>query len=220
MPAGSDRPANDARFAADREMSAVIRRAAAGDTAAVGAMVERFTPALLMQVEHRIGAALRRFVDPQDVVNDVWLATLRRFDGFDPDEGRAGATLMAYLGVAAMRRVRELYEKYVHGKPVVAVAPGSADSQSPPAMDVATSATGAVTAVLRAERGATLRAAVAELDETDRTVVVLRGIEGQSPQLVAMLTGLSENAVAQRLRRALEKLRNRLPATIFDDLGD
>ncbi len=220
MPAGSDRPANDARFAADREMSAVIRRAAAGDTAAVGAMVERFTPALLMQVEHRIGAALRRFVDPQDVVNDVWLATLRRFDGFNPVEGRAGATLMAYLGVAAMRRVRELYEKYVDGRPVVAFAARVDDSQPFLPTDVAASATGAVTAVLRAERGATLRAAVAELDETDRTVVVLRGIEGQSPQLVAMLTGLSENAVAQRLRRALEKLRARLPATIFEDLGD
>jgi RNA polymerase sigma factor (sigma-70 family) len=198
----------------------VIRRATAGDTAAVGAMVERFTPALLMQVEHRMGAALRRFVDPQDVVNDVWLATLRRLDGFAPVAGRAGATLMAYLSVAAMRRVRELYERYVDGKPVVAAAPGREDSQSHPAIDVATSATGAVTAVLRAERGATLRAAVAELDETDRTVVVLRGIEGQPPQLVAMLTGLSENAVAQRLRRALEKLRARLPASIFEDLGD
>lgn len=220
MAAGSDDAERNARNAADREMSAVIRRAAAGDTAAVGAMVERFTPALLMQTEHRMGAALRRFVDPQDVVNDVWLAALRRFDAFRPETGRAGATLMAYLGVAVLRRVRELYERYVDGKPVVALEPPPDDAGAALPQNVAATATGAVTAVLRAERAASLRAAIAELDELDRTVVVLRGIEGQPPQLVAMLTGLSENAVAQRLRRALEKLRTRLPATIFEDLGD
>ncbi len=201
-------------------MSVVIRRAAAGDAAAVAAMVERFTPALLMQAEHRMTSALRRHVDPEDVVNDVWLAALRRIGDFRPAEGRAGATLMSYLGVAMMRRVRELYEKYVDRKPSAGPADGVSDDPAKLPEDIAATATGVVTGVLRSERGAVLRAAVAELDDLDRSVVVMRGIEGQAPQLVAMLTGLSENAVAQRLRRALAKLRERLPATVFDDLGD
>jgi RNA polymerase sigma-70 factor (ECF subfamily) len=207
------------RERADRELSIVIRNAARGEPGAVAAIVERLTPALLMQAEHRLGAALRRFVEPQDVVNDVWLSALRRLPEFRADTGRAVPSLLAYLGVAVLRRVLELHKRHIDGKPFVRTADAAAESGSDAlAADIAATATGAVTAAVRAERGAALRAAIDALDETDRAVVVLRGVEAQDLEVVAMLTGLTPNGVSQRYRRALAKLRERLPASVFDEL--
>ena len=80
--------------------------------------------------------------------------------------------------------------------------------------------TGIVSKVVKGERYAALHAAVAELDELDRAVVVLRALEQLPNEAVAAMTGLQPNAVSQRLRRALAKLRERLPNSVFDDLDD
>lgn len=217
----AETPGDAARERDDRDFSVVIRRAAGGEPAAVGALVERLTPALLMQAEHRLGTALRRFVEPQDVVADVWLGTLRRLPEFRAEPGRAVPSLLAYLGVAVLRRVLELHRRHRDGAPVVRPADGpSFDTGAGLADQISATATGAVTAVLRAERGAALRAAIDALDETDRAVVVFRGVEAQELGVVAMLTGLTPNGVSQRYRRALAKLRERLPASVFDELDE
>lgn len=200
-------------------MSAFIRKAAKGDAPSLAALVERFTPALLLQASYRITPRLRRFVDPQDVVNDVWLGALGRLSSFDPQQGRAVPTLLAYLGVAVMRRVYHLDSKHLKGKPtVIGNAGRDGDPSFDPVADLPAETTGVVSRAVRSERWDALRGAIAELEETDRAVVVLRAIEQQPAEIVAGLTGLSPNAVAQRLRRALEKLRKLLPQSIFDDL--
>jgi RNA polymerase sigma-70 factor, ECF subfamily len=205
---------------ADDEWSGIVRRASRGEDAAQQALVERFTPALLAQAEHRVGVQLRRFVDPADVVADVWFVALRRLPEFDPPPGRATATLLAYLGTVLLRRVRDLYRRHMEGKPAIV---GATDvrgdgEDSGGLLELSAATTGVVTRVVRAERAAALRSALDELDPLDREVVVLRGIESQSNAVVAALTGLAPNNVSQRLRRALAKLRERLPASIFDDL--
>lgn len=212
MPSPSDRTA-------DAELSACVRRAAAGDAAAVAALVERLSPALLVQAEHRTSGALRRFVDPADVVNDVWLAALPKLAGFEAPPGRAVPAVLGFLSVVLLRRVRDLFEKHFAGKPAQVEA-GATPSVDDPVARLAAETTGVVTRVVRQERGAALRAAVAELDPLDRAVVTLRAIEGQPPEAVARATGLTPNAVATRLRRALEKLRKSAPLTVFDDLAD
>jgi RNA polymerase sigma factor (sigma-70 family) len=201
-------------------MSATIRRAAAGDTICVATIVERFTPALLMQAEHRLGSALRRYADPHDVVNDAWLGALRRLAEFNPAEGRAVPTMLAYLGVAVLRRVHELYRKHLVGKPALVTPDGEPDNTVDLAAQLPAETTGVVTRALRAERFEALHRAIEALDPTDRAVVVLRAIEQQPNDVVASVTGLAPNAVSQRLRRAMAKLRERLPASIFDELDD
>jgi RNA polymerase sigma-70 factor (ECF subfamily) len=198
------------------DVSVVIRRAVAGDPEAVARLVESFTPALVLQADLRLGPALRRLVDPLDVVNDAWFAALRRLGDFRADEGRVSHALLSYLGVAVLRRIQELHRKHLAGKPLTtAIAdPGAGKSGAPELSD---SVTGAVTHALRAERRDLLRRAVAELEEVDRLVVVARSIEGQEIDEVARMAGLSPNAVSQRHRRALQKLRGLLPAAVFDD---
>jgi len=194
-----------------------VRRAARGDDPAQAALVERFTPALLVQAEHRVGAPLRRFVDPADVVADVWLVALRRLPEFDPAAGRAVPTLLNYLGTVLLRRVRDLYERHLEGKPGVVGVDAAPEAGG---LELSAATTGVVTRVVRAERAAALRAALEDLDPLDRAVVVVRAIEGHPNAVAAALVGLQPNAVSQRLRRALARLRERLPASIFDDLHE
>lgn len=204
----------------DAELSAVIRRATQGEADATAAIVERFTPALAMQAELRLGPALRRLVDPLDVVNDAWLAALRNLGEFRAAEGRTTAALLGYLGLAVLRRVQELHRKHLAGKPLtVALTVASDPTSAGGAPELSSSMTGVVTHALRSERRDFLRRAIASLDDLDRAVVVARSIEGQDNDDVARLVGLTPNAVAQRHRRALVKLRELLPATVFDDLS-
>lgn len=205
----------------DTEISAAVRRAAAGDATSVATIVDRYTPALLMQAEHRLSAALRRHVEPLDVVNDVWLRVLPKLADFAPAPGAAAATLLEYLGTAVLRRVHEIYRKRLAGKPVL-VEPrrDPAASAFDPLAVLSAHVTGAVTQAVRGERRSILRRAIDELDETDRAVVVMRAIEGQPNDVVAAAVGLTPNAVSQRLRRAIEKLRATLPSSVFHDLAD
>ena len=52
----------------------------------------------------------------------------------------------------------------------------------------------------------------------DREIILLRGIEELSTKSVAMLLELSPDAVYKRYRRALQKLRARLPGSVFDEI--
>lgn len=56
-------------------------------------------------------------------------------------------------------------------------------------------------------------AIVNELDEASRDVVLLRYVEGWSPQEIAKLNKESANAVSVRLNRAIKKVQDRIHAT-------
>ena len=49
--------------------------------------------------------------------------------------------------------------------------------------------------------------ALEELDEKDREVLLLRGIEQQSNNTTATILGLTPSAATMRYKRALERLR-------------
>lgn len=59
----------------------------------------------------------------------------------------------------------------------------------------------------------------AALEGQDREILVLRGIEQYRNQTVAKQLGLSPQAVAMRFSRALDRLRERLPGSVFEELS-
>ena len=75
-----------------------------------------------------------------------------------------------------------------------------------------------ITGAIRSERRGQVHAALASLEAGDREVVFLRGIEQASLRATAAVVGLTPEAVAQRYRRALQKLRTRFPGSVFDEL--
>ncbi len=52
--------------------------------------------------------------------------------------------------------------------------------------------------------------AIEELDDASKEVVLLRHVEGWSPQEIAMFTGESANVISVRLTRAMKKLQELL----------
>ena len=81
-------------------------------------------------------------------------------------------------------------------------------------------ASGVITQAVRRERSDALREQLDALSETDREVVMLRGIEQHPSKTVAVLLGIAPAAVDQRYSRALRRLRERLPESVFWELDD
>jgi RNA polymerase sigma factor (sigma-70 family) len=77
---------------------------------------------------------------------------------------------------------------------------------------------GPATRVVASEAARLTQAAIDELPERDRELVVLRGIEQRPNDEVARLLGLTPNAASQAYRRALARLRARLPDSVFGEL--
>ena len=73
---------------------------------------------------------------------------------------------------------------------------------------------------MREETRSCVGAAIEALDPRDREVIVLRGIEQNSNETVALLLGISPNAASMRYQRALQRLRDRIPASLLDELRE
>ncbi|MCA8942541.1 MAG: sigma-70 family RNA polymerase sigma factor [Planctomycetes bacterium] len=185
-----------------------VRRAIGGDDESLGWLVERLSPLLQAQARYRLGPKLAFRCDPEDVVHDAWLTTLPRIAELPPRDGRFTPVLLKFLSTTILNRVRNLLRDYArHG------------TESLPPFDMSSDRSGAVTQAMRHERVDAVRAALDSLETGDREVILLRGVEQQPAKLVGVLLEISEEAVSKRYRRALEKLRARLPGSVFDELS-
>lgn len=203
----------------DTLISLYVRRAIDGDVDGFSWIVERYTPALLLLAERRMGETARAAATPEDVLQHVWLTTLRRMPELAPARGHTAATLVRFLSTVLLRHVRDLCVKVIRRG--AGDAPGGGGGDPAGAVDAAESSlTGAVTHALRAERQHALGAAIGSLEPMDREIVVRRAFENEACADIGGDLGLEANTVAQRYRRALAKLRAALPTTVFADLDD
>jgi RNA polymerase sigma factor (sigma-70 family) len=193
-----------------------VRQATRNDRASVAWLVSRFTPLLLCQAQHRISPSLRRFCDPDDAVADVWMVVLAKLSELAPAAGSYSLGLLRFASTVLIRRIRDLLEKHVLNKPQIA----SLDEPEGAALQVEANARGVVTHVVSEERRGRVWATLSELSPEDREIVVLRGIEGRAHKDVAERVGMSVDAVAARYSRTLKRLRELVPASVFDDLED
>lgn len=200
----------------DTMVSQHVRKALSGDLESLALVVERFTPLLLAQASYRLGSKLRRFVDPEDLVNDVWARVLPRLGSIEARETRMTPVLVKFLSIAMLRRVRDLFEKHVLGK-AVASDPGGGDETESLAATLPADQSGAVTRAIRKERNGLLQAAIEKLPAADREILVLRGIEQRSNQEVAGLLGIDADAASTRYRRALTRLGESAPKALLAD---
>ncbi len=196
-----------------------FRRAADGAAESLGWLVERFDPFLYAAARHRLKGAVRRACDPEDLVSEVWAVALRRLRADGPPLDTP--TFLAFLSTTLRNILNNVLRKHLRRR----------QSDAPPA-EVEGTATAAgfdrmpadITSVTTRMRVSELRtrlwAALEELDAADRDVVILRGIEQIPNREVAMLLNLAPGTLSVRFHRAIEKLRLRLPASIFGELAE
>ena len=186
-----------------------MRQAQEGDRESLGWLVARFTPLLLLQARHRMGPQLLAKHDPEDVVNDVWATALPRLPGLPERGGRHTPVILRFLSTTLLHRINNLLRlRATDSGPDGATPLDSLPEETP----------GPLTRAAGSEDQELVLAALGELGERDREVIVLRVLEGVPNPEVARLLDLEPNTAAQVYRRALERLRQRLPGAVFDDL--
>lgn len=174
----------------ERSDEALMIAHAAGDRAAFKALFSREAPRLMRLV--------RRHVDNDDLARDLVQQTFTQLHAARHDF-RHDARLRPWVTTIALNLVRQHYRRRKVRKE------DSIDEAAP-----VRAADDTVAPLERAERAAQLRAAVGQLPDGQREVVVLHWFEERSFAEVAQLVGASEGAVRVRAHRAYGRLRELL----------
>lgn len=122
--------------------------------------------------------------DAEDVTAEVFADAAERLDRFRPGE----TPVLAWLYTVARRRLADEARRRARGTPL---APAASREYGPSV-------------------AAALRRAISTLPDAQRSVVVLRLVEGWSFRDIALRLGVSEAACKMRLSRGLERLRKEL----------
>ena len=204
-PRGSRRPASSAR---GDETNEVVRGIRAGDEQRFTELYERVAPALFAWVHLRLGPAARRQLDPEDVVQEIWLRALRAFPSFDPERGRFRGWIFQITKYELLDTFRGLAVETRAGamRAPEFTAGGGAASQLSQVPDQVTAFT---RRIARDEELQKLLVHVAELPEEEHALVVHCGLEGRPASEVAVLLGLTHEATRKRWLRLREQLRER-----------
>jgi RNA polymerase sigma-70 factor (ECF subfamily) len=183
----------------------ILRRALDGDEAALEGLLGRIRPRLVLWIAARLSPDLRTRVDPEDLAQEVLLAVHRGLGGF---EDRGSRTFFGWLFRLAENRIRDAADYFDAAK-------------RQPAERARRTQTSPSGALVRAERLARVRDAVATLPEDYRRVIQLRRLEEREVAEVARILDRSENAVRILYCRALAALESELkrsgPASAWID---
>lgn len=143
---------------------------------------------------------LVRYCGDEDLAEDAVQETFVRLAERPPADDR---NLRAWLFTVATHYVRDVWRTGRRRRELLDEAPGRApigDPGDPPD-----------TALSRKERRRIVRAALDELNDKERTVLLMRE-EGFAHREIARAVGTTTGSVGTMIARALRKLADRLPA--------
>jgi len=197
----------------------MLTAAAAADTAAADADLVRRLKAgdedayatVVRTLGGRMLAVARRFLQDEDLardaVQDAFLSAFRSIHAFDGD-AQLATWLHRIVVNAALMKLRTRRRKPEQS--IEPMLPAFAEDGHHAGRPVVAWTASAEEALLRREARERVRAAIADLPERYRAVLLLRDIEERSTREAADLLGITENAVKLRLHRARQALATRL----------
>lgn len=188
-----------------------VRQACVGDLASVNWLVRRFTPPLLAQARYYLRGPLDQVVEPDDLVQEVWAVAYLSLPDLQPNQGRMTPVLCRYLASTMRNKVLNLLRRQA-GRPV------AHSMDTTPTAHWAAVTAGVLDEVARAEHGDLLAEQLASLEDRDREVLVLHGLEGHSFEDLAAVLGAEPGALRMRYLRARQRLRDRLPESLWEEL--
>jgi RNA polymerase sigma factor (sigma-70 family) len=144
---------------------------------------------VLNYVRYRLGA-----VEAEDVTAEIFARAWARRRKYDPGKGAMETWLWAIARNAVTDRLRS--NRY--RPPSVRLPPDLAAPSDPP------------TEAGQREQWQQIQTAMACLSPLDREIIALRFGAGHTNRAIAAMLGRTEANVAQRLRRALRKMRTRM----------
>lgn len=171
----------------------LLRRAQAGDTAALSRLFGRYMPPLVRFAHRRVPTWARNAMDTGDLVQDTILQAFKRLKFFEP---RQDGALLGYLRRSLLNRIRDQFRRAARHPGSVELDESTADDGASP-LDLT---------ITREERER-YRAGLARLRPADRDAIVGRLELGYSyEQLALVLRKPTPEAARLAVRRALLKL--------------
>jgi RNA polymerase sigma-70 factor (ECF subfamily) len=203
---------------ADAEIDGLMKKARQGDEAACQELLTLHRDRLRHMVAVRLDRRMAARVDPSDVVQEAFADAARKLPVYLRDRP---LPFYPWLRQLAWERLVKLHQRHIGvGKRSVTrevscplpdesalelarrlLAPGPSPSER----------------LQRQELYARVQAALAQLAEHDREVLVLRYLEQMSTAEIAAVLGITAGAVKVRHLRALERIRSLLPNDLTED---
>ncbi len=163
-------------------------------------LYEKIAPALLVWATVRIPRHLRRYLSPEDVVQEVWFQTSRSLPTYDPTRGTFRGWIFRVAKNVLLQAVRQLR------RPDVVRRLDESGSALWAVDELPASITTMSRRLARDEALDGIKLLLASLDREDRELVVHCGLEGMSHAAVAPLLGLTKEAVHKRWQRLKARL--------------
>ncbi|KAB1913882.1 MULTISPECIES: RNA polymerase sigma factor ShbA [unclassified Micromonospora] len=174
--------------------SELVRRAAAGDPAAVEELLVGVRPGLVRYCRARLGRVGGAYTTADDVAQEVCVAVLRAL----PRYREQGVPFAAFVYGIAAHKVADAQRSAVRD---AAVTPTDAPVDRPDA------APGPEQQAVASDLARRLSALLDRLPDVQREIILLRVAAGLSAEEVGGIVGMSAAAVRMAQSRALARLR-------------
>ncbi|MBI2806846.1 MAG: sigma-70 family RNA polymerase sigma factor [Planctomycetes bacterium] len=186
----------------------------AGDADAVDRLLARHREPIRRMIDLRLDPAIAQRLDASDVVQEVLLEANRRLKDYLKAPAMPFHLWLRHIAkdhvIDAHRRHHQAQKRGVNREQPMH-RPGWSDRSS---LDLAGQLLDQdltpASAAIQEEMQCRLREAIAQLDDDDRDVILMRHYEMLANQEVAATLGLTEAAASMRYLRAVRKLRDLL----------
>jgi RNA polymerase sigma-70 factor (ECF subfamily) len=201
----------------DYDTEVLIERAQGGDDSACQQLLIRHRPRLRRMIAVRLDNRLAARIDPSDVVQEALTDAARKLSDY---LRRQPLPFYPWLRQLAWERLVKVHRRHLHAQKRAAareqdVVPGvSSASVLELAQRLLASGPTPSKQLARKELQARVEAALNQLTEQDREVVVMRYLEQLTTGEIAAVLEITESAVKSRHFRALERLRGLLGADL------
>jgi RNA polymerase sigma-70 factor (ECF subfamily) len=193
------------------ETQDLLDQARAGQPAAVERLLTAHREPLRRMIDLRLDPALAARVDASDIVQDVLLEAHRRLNEYLRDPAMPFRLWLRHIAkdhvIDAHRRHRLAQRRSLDREQPLVPAVLADHSSAELAAQLVDQERTPASAAIQGELQRRLGTAIADLDEDDREVILLRHREQLSNQEVAAALGLSEAAASMRYLRAVRRLR-------------
>lgn len=188
-------------------------RLRAGDKTALAELFGQYRPQLRRLVELRIAGPLTSRVDPSDILQETFMDASRKIDGYVRDPR---VTLFVWLRGLTLDRMAKVQRQHLGVQSRAVSRELRLPEESSLALGRRLLAGGPTPSrvVEREELRRQVTAALRQLHDRDREVLVMRHFEGMNNAQVAEALEISPSAATMRHGRALKRLKDILTARL------
>ena len=197
--------------AKDQDVDALTERLSNGDAEALATLFSMSWERLQRMVHFRLDQRLSGRVDPDDILQEAYLAARQRIDSFAAEKSNS---VFVWLRLIVGQTMIDVHRRHIGSKMRDAGQEISIQRfASPMASSISMSKhlLGELTppsqAAINNEVSALLEKVLSEMEPIDQEVLILRHFEELSNKEVAELLGLQRSTASNRYVRALQKLK-------------